>query len=79
MTETHSHYITPGSHNLKVPSKDEFHRQAMEKLSIADFCTDYFPNPGYKTWKIERSLRWTLSRYNNQVKMKKNRMKELAC
>ena len=59
MTETQSHYMTPGSHNLKIPSREEFHRYASDILSEADFCTDY--PTGYTVSKIASSLRWTLS------------------
>ena len=57
MTETQSHYTTPGSHNLKTPSREEFHRYASDTLSEADFCTDY-PTE-YTVNKIASSLRWT--------------------
>ena len=57
MTETQSHYTTPGNHNLKTPSREEFHRYASDTLSEADFCTDY-PTE-YTVNKIASSLRWT--------------------
>lgn len=57
MTETHTHYTTPGSHNLKTPSREEFHRYASNLLSVSDFCTDY-PTE-YTVNKISSSLRWT--------------------
>ena len=57
MTETQSHYTTPGNHNLKTPSREEFHRYASDTLSEADFCTDY--PTGYTVSKIASSLRWT--------------------
>ena len=30
MTETQSHYTTPGNHNLRIPSREEFHRYASD-------------------------------------------------
>ena len=57
MTETHTHYTTPGNHNLRIPSREEFHRYASDTLSEADFCTDY-PTE-YTVNKIASSLRWT--------------------
>ena len=57
MTETHTHYTTPGNHNLRIPSREEFHRYASDTLSEADFCTDY-PTE-YAINKIASSLRWT--------------------
>lgn len=65
MTEIQSHYTTPGSHNLKTPSRDEFHRYASDLLSETDFCTDY--PAGYIAGKIASSLRWTI----NNSKQKK--------
>ena len=59
MTDRQTKYIIPGSHNLKIPTKNEFHRFAIEKLTVDDFCTEY-PN-GYLVNKIASSIRWTLS------------------
>lgn len=57
MTETQLHYTTPGNHNLPIPSREEFHKYAMEKLWVSDFCTES-PNE-YLIGNIERSIRWT--------------------
>ena len=72
MTETQSHYATPGSHNFKTPSRDEFHRYASDLLSETDFCTDY--PAGYIAGKIASSLRWTInnSKQKNWGERKKN-------
>lgn len=72
MTETQSHYMTPGNHNLKIPSKEAFHRYASDLLSKADFCTDY--PTGYTVSKIASSLRWTLnnSKQKNLGGLKRN-------
>lgn len=72
MTETQSHYATPGSHNLKTPSRDEFHRYASDLLLETDFCTDY--PAGYIAGKIASSLRWTInnSKQKNWGGWKKN-------
>lgn len=72
MTETRSHYTTPGSHNLKTPSREEFHRYASDLLSEVDFCTDY--PTGYTVSKIASSLRWTLnnSKQKNLGGLKRN-------
>ena len=72
MTETQSHYATPGSHNLKTPSRDEFHRYASDLLSETDFCTDY--HAGYIAGKIGSALRWTInnSKQKNWGGWKKN-------
>lgn len=75
MTETRSHYTTPGSHNLKTPSREEFYRYASDILSEADFCTDY--PTGYTVNKIASSLRWTInnSKQNNFGGWKRNASK----
>lgn len=57
MTEIQSHYTVPGSHNLRIPSREEFHRYATEKLVASDFCTEA-PN-GYLINKIAGSIKWT--------------------
>ena len=69
MTETQSHYITPGNHNLHIPSRDEFHRYATDKLTDFAFCTDYPSAPGSTADRIAKSLRWTVSNAK-QVKHK---------
>lgn len=50
-------YRTPGEENLRIPTKSEFHRYAMEKLSYEDFCTEH--PTGYTAAKIATALRWT--------------------
>ena len=59
MTETQTHYITPGSYNLKIPSRNDFHHFASDILSEASFVTDH-PN-GHVIENIAASLRWTLA------------------
>lgn len=58
MTETQTHYTTPGNHNLRIPSREEFHRYSIQKLSVSDFCTET-PNE-YLINKITSSIRWTI-------------------
>lgn len=57
MTEAISHYTTPGSHNLKIPSRDEFHRFAMNKLTQADFMDD--KPTGFVIDRISQSTHWS--------------------
>ena len=60
MTEGTQKYITPGSHNQIIPSRDEFHKYATAKLYLDDFTTDYPTKiPGLTVAKIESSLYWT--------------------
>lgn len=65
MTETQSHYMTPGNHNLEIPSREEFHKYASDILSEADFCTDY--PTGYTVSKIASSLRWTANNSKQKI------------
>ena len=58
MTEGTQKYITPGSHNQVIPSRDEFHKYATAKLYQEDFCSDYGPRyPGLTIAKVESSMR----------------------
>lgn len=57
MRENNYFYAT---HNgLPLPSRQEQHRYASDKLSEKDFCTEYAT--GYTINKIASSLRWTES------------------
>lgn len=38
-----TNYVTPGSHNYVVPSREEFHKFFPNNLDIFDYCTNY-PN-----------------------------------
>lgn len=66
MTETQSHYTTPGNHNMRIPSRENFNRYAVEILSEHDFCTEY--PTGHAVDKVASSLRWTLNnhKYGNR-------------
>lgn len=55
----YTQYHTPGEHNTQIPTREEFHRYAMERLYSSDFCTDYPGETGMTAAKIESSLRWT--------------------
>ena len=63
MTESQTNCMTPGNHNLKTPSREEFHRYASSILSEADFSTEY-PNE-YTVRRIAQSLRWTVKNAKN--------------
>ena len=57
MTETQSQYITPGSHNMTIPSREEFHKLAIQKLNESDFCT-CTPSDN-NIGRIASSITWT--------------------
>ena len=59
MTQLLPAYETPGNHNFEIPTRREFHRYAVEKLSNEDFCTSFSGMPGYKTNRIASSINWT--------------------
>ena len=53
-------------HNtLHIPTREEFHRYALNVINEEDFCTDYPGYAGYQINKITSSIRWTVSRKNN--------------
>lgn len=51
--------MTPGNHNLKIYTREEFHRYACEWLSEADFCTDFPGDPGRIINKIASAINWS--------------------
>ena len=56
---TKTHYVNPlSNNNLRIPSREEFHRYASNKLAYGDFCTDY--SSGYQTSKVAQSIDWTI-------------------
>ncbi len=68
MTELKTHYKTPGSDNLKIPSREEFHRYKQNNLTLSDFDTDHRSQDGVQAAKVGQSIKWTLSRYNTYKK-----------
>lgn len=58
MTETKTTYVTPGNHNLHIPSKKDFRLYASNLLTNTDFCTDC---PGCAAQKTASAIGWTLS------------------
>ena len=61
MTETQTKYTTPGTHNLQIPSIEEFHRYANNLITDGDF--DATHPSGNQIGKVDSALRWT---YKNQ-------------
>lgn len=60
MTNTKRHFISPLIKNdhLLIPSREEFHRYASNKLSDGDFCTEY--SSDYQVDRVAQALDWTL-------------------
>lgn len=55
---TKRHYVNPlSNNNLRIPSREEFHRYASNKLTDGDFCTDY--SSGYQVSRVAQALDWT--------------------
>ena len=55
---TKSTYL-PNNGNLRIPTREEFHRTKMNNISICDFCTCY--PTGYVIKNIAESLEWTFA------------------
>lgn len=63
-------YYTNTSSNLKIPSREEFHRFASNELSSGDFCTNY-PS-GYQIDRVAKAIRWTIANDKGRNKRKEN-------
>ena len=59
MLEAQISYTETGHHDIRIPSRDDFHKYAMNILSDSDFCTEY--PTGHVIDAITSSLRWTKS------------------
>ena len=55
--------------NLKIPSREEFHRYASNELSLGDFCTNY--SSGYQIDKVAKAIRWTIANDRGRLKREK--------
>lgn len=56
---TQTSYI-PNNGNCIVPSTEEFHRYAINRIDHSDFCTDFPPKfEGKIIGKTASSIRWT--------------------
>lgn len=59
MTEHSTDYTTTKTHEFRIPTREEFHRYAIEIISEGDFYTNHPTPPGYVSDKITSSIRWT--------------------
>lgn len=69
MTNTKRNYVNPLSNdNLKIPTREEFHRYASNILAEGDFCTEY--SSGYQVSRVAQALNWTIKNNSNKSKFK---------
>lgn len=63
MTEAPTTITTPKATETRkpspIPSREEFHRYASNKLSEIDFCTNYPQREGLCVAKTAQALRWS--------------------
>lgn len=57
MTRKTKLYTNPSNNNLRIPTREEFHRYASNLLSDGDFCTNY-PS-GYQVNRVSEAIKWT--------------------
>lgn len=55
-----STYVTPGSHNLQIPNRSEFHKYLIENITVGDFST----GGGTKIKKIAHAINWSKAMHN---------------
>ena len=53
-----STYVTPGSHNLQIPNRSEFHKYLIENITVG--CAD----GGTKIKKIAHAINWSKAMHN---------------
>ena len=69
MTVTKNYYTSSNYETIKpIPSREEFHRYASNKLTDGDFCTDY--SSGYQVSRVSQALDWT---HKNCIKKQGNK------
>lgn len=59
-----STYVTPGSHNLQIPNRSEFHKYLIENITVSDFSTGGCTDGGTKIKKIARAINWSKAMHN---------------
>ncbi|EPD59090.1 hypothetical protein HMPREF1215_00697 [Coprococcus sp. HPP0074] len=52
-------YTETANMNLRIPTRSEFHKYAMETLNVGDFFTNGCQEGGKKIQKIARSITWS--------------------
>jgi hypothetical protein len=59
MTNTKKRYFTSllSNDNLRIPTREEFHRYASNLLTEGDFCTEH--SSGYQVSRVANALDWS--------------------
>jgi hypothetical protein len=57
MTRKTKLYTNPSNNNLRIPTREEFHRYASNLLSDSDFCTN--SSSGYQINRVAKAIDWT--------------------
>lgn len=60
-----STYVTPGSHNLQIPNRSEFHKYLIDNITVGDFSTGGCADGGTKIKKIAHAINWSKAMHNN--------------
>lgn len=62
MTNTKRNYVNPLSNdNLRIPTREEFHRYAPNVLTERDFCTEHpSSSSGCQVNKVAKTLNWSM-------------------
>ena len=59
-----STYVTPGSHNLQIPNRSEFHKYLIDNITVGDFSTGGCADGGTKIKKIAHAINWSKAMHN---------------
>ena len=59
-----STYVTPGNHNLHIPSRNEFHKYLIDNITIGDFSTGGCAEGGTKIKKIAHAINRSKAMHN---------------
>lgn len=65
MTRKTKLYTNPSNNNLRIPTREEFHRYASNLLSDGDFCTNY--SSGYQVNRVSEAIKWTESNDKKRI------------
>lgn len=52
-------YTETANMSLRIPTRSDFHKYAMETLNVGDFFTNGCQEGGKKIQKIARSITWS--------------------
>ena len=55
-----NYYTNRNYEGGNIPTREEFHRYASNKLADGDFCTEY-PS-GYQVSRVAQALDWTIKK-----------------